>query len=123
MEENKKLTAEELGKLGSEAVEQVENRERSFKYEHFIDALSRGALKEMSFSVKGYGHYKNCSVVCEKAITKDGKIITVTLAKNEGCTFYGNINESAKLFNIKGKGTFTFKEMWDKLEIKEIVRS
>lgn len=110
MENNKKLT---------EAIDNFEN----LKYEQFINELNSGKIKKMSFLVKGYGHYKNCSIVLENAITNDGKIITVTLAKNEECTFYGNINESEKLFNIKGKGTFTLKEMWDKLEIKEIVRN
>lgn len=92
-----------------------------FEYGKIIDDLQKGIIRKISFSVQGYGHYKNCSIVCEDAITKSGKIITVTLAKDECCTFYGSFNENEKLFRIKGKGSFTLKEMWDKIQITEVV--
>lgn len=93
-------------------------------YEELIDMLNRCDLSRLEFSVKGYGHYKSCVITCEKTpvseITKHGKIITFTLARDERVTCYGNLNEEEKLFKIKGKGAFTLKEMWNKVEIKNI---
>ena len=92
----------------------------ALKYEDFISALQSGKVRKMEFSVKGYGHYKNCSITCDAAITKSGKIITVSLARDEFCEFYGDFNEEEKLFHIKGKGVFTLKQIWKDIEIKEI---
>ncbi len=90
------------------------------EYEDFISALQSGKIKKIEFFVKGYGHYKSCSISCEPAITKTGKLITVSLAKDEFCEFYGDFNEEEKLFHIKGKGCFTLKQIWKDIEIKGI---
>ena len=93
-------------------------------YSDLISMLEKGTISRLNFSVKGYGHYKNCSVTCESVpvseITKYGKIITFTLARGEECTYFGDFNEEEKLFKIKGKGAFTLKEMWKNIEIKGI---
>ncbi len=122
------LTPKEAGKIGAEMVqrmaERYERENKGFSYEDFISALERGFFKKVYFSVKGYGHYKNCSVTCETTpvseITKVGKIIIFSLAKGEECTFFGDFNEDEKLFHIKGKGSFTLKEMWKNIEINEV---
>jgi len=90
----------------------------NYTYDAFISDLKNGKIKKIEFSVKGYGHYKSCAITCESAITKAGKLITVSLAKNEGCEFYGDFNEAEKLFHITGKGDFTLKQIWNDIEIK-----
>lgn len=99
-----------------------EKRSQNLGYEDLIRMLNDCTISRLDFSVKGYGHYKNCSVTCESVpvseITKYGKIITFTLARGEECTYFGDFNEEEKLFKIKGKGDFTLKEMWKNIEIK-----
>ena len=102
-----------------------ENRSQNLGYEDLIRMLDDCTLARLDFSVKGYGHYRNCSLTCEAVpvseITKHGKIITFNLAKDEVVTFYGNFNKEEKLFKIKGKGYFTLKEIWKDIEIKEVI--
>ncbi|MBQ7761821.1 MAG: hypothetical protein IJ400_07180 [Clostridia bacterium] len=121
------LTPKEAGKISAEMVQRMaehyERENQGFAYEDFISALARGFFKKVYFSVKGYGHYKNCVVTYESVpvseMTKYGKIITFTLAKGEECVYFGDFNEEEKLFHIKGKGDFTLKQMWKDIEIKE----
>ena len=97
---------------------------QNLSYDDLIRMLDECSISRLSFSVKGYGHYKNCSLTCVSVpaseITKHGKIITFTLARGEECTYFGNFNQEEKLFKIKGKGAFTLKEMWKNIEIKSI---
>jgi hypothetical protein len=82
---------------------------KELSYDDLIFMLDDSSFSRLDFSVKGYGHYKNCSIVCEivpvSEIIKHGKIITFTLAKDEVVTFYGNFNKEEKLFKIRARAT------------------
>lgn len=96
-------------------------------YKEMVDGINEGILDEVRFSVRGYAHYGNCvlrrvyvnsmgisSFECiELLLTKDG---------SERSLYHGPFKDKEKVFNIKGKGRFTLREIYKNVEILEIKR-
>ena len=96
------------------------------EYQEFVDGINKGTIQKVSFSVQGYAHYRNCVIESKCMINSNGvnigKIISVHLTPDgsERKGFLDDIDEKTKLFHIKGKGTFTLKQMWDRITINSI---
>ena len=96
------------------------------EYQEFIDGINNGTIQKVRFSVKGYAHYRNC--IMETKISRNpsgvyvGKIIWFTLTPDgaEKKGFLNDIDEKAKMFYIKNKGSFTLKQMWNHIVINSI---
>ena len=96
------------------------------EYKEFIDGINNGTIQKVRFSVKGYAHYRNC--IMETKISSSpsgayvGKIIWFILTPDgaEKKGFLNDIDEKAKMFYIKSKGSFTLKQMWDYIVINSI---
>ena len=95
------------------------------KYCDFIDGINSGTIKKVVFSIADYPHYRNCTIE-SKPIDPDrielGKVIWFYLTPDgyEKRGFLDQIKEDAKLFKIKNKGTFSLKQMWDRVNIFSI---
>ncbi len=90
-------------------------------YNQFIDNINSGAINKITFCVKGYAHYKNCTIerIVEVFRGKQIFLIRVKLTNDnsEMISFYGRFNEDEKIFKITGKGKFTLKQMWKDIQI------
>ena len=97
-----------------------------YDYEQFIQDINSGKIKEVYFCVKGYGHYRNCYIKRYPDTLKSGykfmKIeVCLTSDGTEMAYFVNTFSDNNKFFKIKGKGAFTFKDIWNKIEIREII--
>lgn len=97
----------------------------NYNYEEFINDLNNGKIESILFSIQNYSHYKNCSIKRCIDITYNKKqliSIKVKLVKDDSETvsFYKKFNENYKLFKFGRKGSFTLKQLWDKIVILDI---
>ena len=97
----------------------------SLSYQQFIDELNRGKIIKAVFQVKNYTHYKSCSIERITNVLKNGNsIVTINVKltndESERVGFFKTFHEKYKLFNMGRKGTFTLKQMWDKIEFISI---
>ena len=95
-------------------------------YDILIQGINNGDIEECSFSVKGYNHYRYCTirrVYLEYNGVKSFEHVELCLTKDrsEICRYYGHYSDGAKAFHIKGKGSFTLKEIWKQVEVTNIV--
>ena len=100
------------------------------EYIEFIKNINDGLIKSVCLELSSYSHYKNIEIIIEKAINPKlnnseqfiNKItLNLTKDKKESSVMFGTFKENEKFFKIKGKGTFTFKELWKDIVVKEIV--
>lgn len=93
-------------------------------YNEFINMLNQHKISEVEFSIKGYHHYNNCkiSVVEEKPKLREFYLIKFILTKDlsEYVSFYNEFDDNYKLFDFKRKGKYTFKQIWDRVQIKSL---
>ena len=95
-------------------------------YRSLIDRLNAHEIEGFRFSVQGYGHYRNCVLaIAYDEFPQFGKRVPygvkATLAKGESATFYGKFNEGEKIFHLAGLGRKTLYDVWDRVEILEII--
>ncbi|MBS6447324.1 MAG: hypothetical protein KH382_07010 [Clostridiales bacterium] len=96
------------------------------EYSQFIFDLNNGIILEFAFEVEGYAHYSECRIYLTHEISKLGNILTfinVQLTKDgsESVSFYKKFNESYKLFYMGRKGSYTLKQVWNKIQVHDIV--
>ena len=102
-------------------------------YQQFIDGINNGKILKAVFKVKDYAHYRCCSIERIVDIFPSSNSIVridVTLAKDYYLDQYGHVlgrfgfwekfDEKRKLFDMGRKGTFTLKQMWDRIEFISI---
>ena len=95
------------------------------EYHDFINGVNNGTIKKISFSVSDYSHYGNCIMESQYSNPNDensSKIIWFYLTPDgyEKKGFLNKIKEDTKLFCFKGKGTFTLKQLWNKIKINSV---
>ncbi len=95
------------------------------EYDDFIKSINSGNITQFSFSIDGYNHYRDCRISRIKDKIFNGKIIEgikVILTKDESekVSFLWKFNESFKLFRLGKEGTFTLKQIWNRVIIKSI---
>ena len=96
------------------------------EYQEFIDGINNGTIQKVSFSVKGYAHYRNCMMISKPSANSYGKLIGrliwfyLTPDASEKQGFLNNVDEKNKIFYIKGKGSFTLKQIWSHIIINSI---
>lgn len=100
---------------------------KSLSYQQFIDEINNGKILKALFQVKNYAHYRNCLIERTTDIINNGKsivcldYISVKLTNDsEHYSFSEKFDEEIKIFNMGRKGTFTLKQMWDKIEFISI---
>ncbi|MDE7168479.1 MAG: hypothetical protein K2O28_06520 [Clostridia bacterium] len=106
---------------------------QSLSYQQFIDDINSGKIIKAVFQVKDYAHYRCCSIERIVDIFPNGNSmvrIDVKLAKSYYVGEYGHIvghfgffgkfKEDRKLFKMGRNGTFTLKQMWDRIEFTSI---
>lgn len=100
----------------------------SLSYQQFIDEINNGKIVKAIFQVNDYARYKCCSIERVVDVFPSGNSIVridVKLAKSYYIEEYGHIfghfgflnkfDEKCKLFKMGQKGTFTLKQMWDRI--------
>lgn len=97
-----------------------------YDYNQFVEELNSGKIKEVYFSVKNYGHYRNCYVKRYPDTFRNGdkfmKIeVCLTTDGSEKAYFVDTFRDDNKLFKMKGIGAFTFKDIWSRIQINKIV--
>ena len=97
-------------------------------YEQFIKNLNDGILSSVTFDIGGYAHYKSCKISRKKESLDNDKtivLIKITLTKDESETvsFMNEFNESYKLFRMGRKGSFTLRQMWNRIKIVAIEKT
>ena len=94
-------------------------------YRALIDALNAHEIDGFRFKVRGYGHYRDCTLAYmydeipllnKKAV----RCIKLHMARNEECLYYGTYNESIKVFHLSGQGKKTLLDIWPMVEVLEI---
>lgn len=95
------------------------------KYDDFIHNINSGIINKVKFSILDYPHYRNCVVeskVTDPSNIKSSKIIWFYLVPDgyEKRGFLNKIEEDAKLFYIKGKGSYTLKQIWSRVNIESV---
>ena len=106
----------------------------ALSYQQFIDGINNGEIIKVVFKVKDYAHYKCCSIERKIDVFPSGNAVAridVKLTKSYYIEEYGYIfghfgfldkfDEKCKLFNMGRKGTFTLKQIWDRIEFESIV--
>ncbi len=95
------------------------------KYCDFIHNINSGIIKKVKFCISDYPHYRNCvieSKVTDASNIKSSKIIWFYLTPDgyEKRGFLNKIKEDTKLFYITGKGSYTLKQIWDRVNIVSV---
>ncbi len=97
---------------------------KTLSYRQFIDEINSGTIVNAIFQIQDYAHYKYCSI--ERIVDtfpSGSSIVTidVKLTKDsERFGFYKTFDEKYKLFNMGRNGTFTLKQMWDRIKFISI---
>lgn len=96
-----------------------------YPYEKMIKDLNEGKIESILFSIKGYAHYKHC--IIKKyfdLVSKDNKMDRVEIQLTEDgletVIFYKKFKDDYKLFNFGRKGSFTLKQVWNKVQILQV---
>ena len=89
-------------------------------YSEFIDKINAGELLCVRFSIKNYGHYNNCIIEY-----KEDSLFKIHMRlsndKKEWYVFFKIKKKKKNMFKIVPKGRLTLKQIWNDVEIKEIV--
>ena len=89
-----------------------------YNYETIIKSLNNYEIERMSFYVEGYAHYRNCEISVVFSPVRSLKI-KLTNDKSEGGLCL-RVPERYKLFRLGKQGSFTLKQIWEKICIIEI---
>ena len=97
----------------------------NFSYNTFIKQLNNYHIKSIVFSVRDYSHYNNCSIQVKRERLKNTNIVYSILVRltndgSEDIGFYKQFKEDYKLFRMGKNGSFTLKQIWDKIDIVDI---
>ena len=97
------------------------------KYNEFIELLNQHKISDVIFSVAGYSHYNYCKITISKEKPKEREfyLIKFVLTKDlsEMVSFYNIFDENYKLFDLKRKGKYTLKQIWDRVQISSLEMS
>ena len=100
------------------------------EYNKFINDINDGLIVKIHLELLSYAHYKNIEITTEKAInpkpnSKEKYVNKITIYltndKKESAIIFNDFKEYEKFFKIKGKGSFTFKELWKDIIVKEVI--
>ncbi len=95
------------------------------EYDDFIKSINSGNITQFSFSIDGYNHYHDCRISRIEDRIFNGiiiEMIEVILTKDESekVSFYKHFDESYKLFRLGKIGTFTLKQLWNRVVVTKI---
>ncbi len=95
------------------------------KYEELIELINSHSISKVQFKVKDYSHYNNCKFIIKEDTfnSKNGVfLIDIILTKDgsENICFYDKFKEDYKLFYLGKLGSFTLKQLWNRVEIINI---
>lgn len=95
-------------------------------YNEFIGKLNLKEITRFRFRIKGYPHYDNCEIFYRTDKISEGRFIEIIVCKltldySETVSFYKQFDESYKLFDMGRKGKFTLKQVWNLIEVIEVV--
>lgn len=102
----------------------------NYNYEEIINNLNEGKIESIIFSIREYAHYKKCIIKrCVDCVYNDKNIakylvrIEVKLVEDDSETisFYKYFKEDYKLFKLGRKGSFTLKQLWNNVQIIQII--
>ena len=93
-----------------------------------IKMFSEYQIEELVFSYPEYAHYHHCVIRWNYEYLQSVKKyvpsrLEIRLSSSEACYFPKTINPDLVIFRIKGKGPYTLRDLWEKLEIISIKRS
>ena len=96
--------------------------EHTISYQSLIEKLNAFEIKSVEFSIPEYAHYRNCRISTQIDVLENGNTIPMIVVKltndgSEDVSFYKTFKEDYKMFRMKGKGSFTLKQMWPKIAI------
>lgn len=97
-----------------------------YKYEDIIEAINSYSISEIDFKVNNYAHYNNCKIIVRRDLLPNENsifLIDIFLTKDESehICFYGYFKEDFKLFHMGKRGSFTLKQLWENIEILDII--
>lgn len=97
----------------------------SNNYEEIINGLNEGKIESIIFSIKEYTHYKKCIIKrCNDYVCNDKHIVRIEVKLvedgSETVCFYKHFKDDYKLFKFGRKGIFTFKQVWNNVQIIQI---
>lgn len=97
----------------------------NYNYEEIVNNLNEGKIESIIFSIKEYAHCKKCIIKrCVDCVYNDKHIVRIEVKlvedNSETVSFYKYFKEDYKLFKFGRKGTFTLKQVWNKVQIIQI---
>ena len=94
-------------------------------YRDIIDGLNDGTISKISFLIRNYSHYQQCTIFRvidtlpnKKTIVRI--VVNPTTDNSEMVSFYKTFKEDYKIFNLGNKGKFTLNHLWNDIEILTI---
>ena len=96
------------------------------QYKDFLMKIKNKNDFSINFSILGYNHYNNCIIEAHTVLLPNNRnsiyLIKCRLTKDssEDVSFINYFKEEYKLFNFGRKGKFTLKQVWNKLNIKDV---
>ena len=99
----------------------------NYKYEDVIEQINNHRISEVDFRVKDYSHYSNCKIIVRKDELPNKRIINLieVVLTNDMSEMFGFIEtfkEDLKIFHMGRKGSFTLKQIWNEIEIFDIIK-
>ena len=94
-----------------------------YTYDEFIQLLNSDGFSCVIFEIEGYAHYRNCVIKkVHRPILNGAAEFDVILSNdpNERIWFFKTFNEKCKLFYFGRNRSFTLKQIWDRVVIREI---
>lgn len=96
-------------------------------YEELIEGINNGQIEDAHFCVKSYSHYRSCHLRRKYYYSKILKkevfdCIELCLCDDlsEYSKYAGEFKDKERVFNIKGKGKFTLKDIYKDVEFISI---
>lgn len=90
-------------------------------YKSFIELIKNKKVIYLLFSVKEYNHYNHCVIKTSFEKTPSSFIYIIncvlTVDETEKVSFLNIFKENYKLFKFGRKGSFSLKDVWNKIDI------
>ena len=96
-------------------------------YKDMIDGINSGLIDDVHFSLTTYNHYRSCHlrrVYYYSEILKKDVFDCIELClcddRSEYSKYAGEFEDRERVFKIKGKGSFTLRDVYKHIEIISI---
>ena len=96
---------------------------KKIDYKNFIELINNRKVKKVIFFVRNYSHYRNCMIEIKTDDILEWIEVRLTKDSSEIWKFWQVWDEKAKMFQFGKNRRHTLKDIWERIEITEIIES